>query len=227
MREPILLSWSGGKDSCLALYEVLQRRTYRVTALLTTVTDVYDRVSMHGVRRALLEEQTARLDLPLHMVHIPPQASNDVYQARMEAAFEPYRRSGVTAVVFGDLFLADIRRYREEWLAAIGMRALFPLWHTDTRVLARRFIEQEFKAVITCVDGRVLDHSFCGRSFDHQFLKDLPPAVDPCGENGEFHTFVHDGPLFREPVAFVPGGVVHREFWYFCELLPTPTQAVS
>ena len=227
MREPILLSWSGGKDSCLALSEVQQRCSYRVATLLTTVTEVYDRVSMHGVRRALLEEQAARLDLPLHVVPIPPQASNDVYQARMEAAFEPYRGSGVTTVVFGDLFLADIRRYREEWLAAIEMRALFPLWHIDTRALARRFIDQEFKAVITCVDGRALDRSFCGRPFDHQFLKDLPPAVDPCGENGEFHTFVHDGPLFGQPVSFVPGEVVHREFWYFCELLPAHAQAGS
>ena len=226
MREPILLSWSGGKDSCMTLLEVRQRRRYRVEALLTTVTEVYDRVSMHGVRRALLEQQANRLGLRLHVVSIPPGAANDVYQARMEAAFDSYRPSGVTAVVFGDLFLADIRRYREEWLAGVGMRTMFPLWHRETRALARRFIDLGFKAIVTCVDGRVLEPSFSGRSFDHQFLEDLPPAVDPCGENGEFHTFVHDGPLFREPVAFVRREVVHREFWYFCELLPAATQAV-
>lgn len=220
MREPILLSWSGGKDSCMTLCEVTELCSYQVKTLLTTVTEVYDRVSMHGVRRVLLEQQAARLGLPLHLVPIPPQASNEVYQARMEAAFDPYRESGVTTVVFGDLFLADIRRYREAWLAGIGLRAIFPLWHQETRALARRFIDQGFKAVVTCVDSRVLEASFSGRPFDHQFLDDLPATVDPCGENGEFHTFVHDGPLFREPVSFILGEVVHRELWYFCELLP-------
>jgi uncharacterized protein (TIGR00290 family) len=223
VREPLLLSWSGGKDSCLTLSEILERGSHRVTALLTTVTEVYDRVSMHGVRRVLLEQQAARLGLPLRVIHIPPQASNEVYQARMQTAFDLYRTSGVTAVGFGDLFLADIRRYREEWLAGLGMRAIFPLWHQDTRTLAGRFIDQGWKAVVTCVDSRVLGRSFSGRPFDHQFLTDLPTTVDPCGENGEFHTFVHDGPLFPEPVSFVPGDVVHRDLWYFCDLVPAPT----
>lgn len=197
--EPILLSWSGGKDSCMTLFELAQQRDRRVDALLTTVTDVYDRVSMHGVRRALLEQQTSTLRLLLHVVSIPPQASNEIYQNQMEEAFRPYRETGVTAVAFGDLFLSDIRRYREEWLTAIGMRAIFPLWHRDTAALARRFIDLGFKAVVTGVDSRVLDASFAGRPFDDRVLDELPPSVDPCGEHGEFHTYVYDGPLFRGP----------------------------
>jgi len=223
--EPLLLSWSGGKDSCMTLFEVAQRGGYRVVALLTTVTEVYDRVSMHGVRRVLLEQQAAALGLPLHLVPIPPEPPNDVYQARMEAVFDPYRKDGVTTVAFGDLFLADIRRYREEWLTGIGLRAIFPLWHQETRALARTFIDQGFRAVVTCVDSRVLDRSFSGRPFDHRFIETLPPLVDPCGENGEFHTFVHDGPLFREPVPLVLGEIVQRELWYYCDLLPVPKRA--
>ncbi|MBM3188917.1 MAG: adenine nucleotide alpha hydrolase [Planctomycetes bacterium] len=204
----------------MALWAVVQESRYRVAVLLTTITEGYDRISMHGVRRALLEQQAVALGLSLHGVLISPQATNEVYEARMEAAFRAYREAGVTTVAFGDLFLEDIRRYREEWLARIGMRAIFPLWHKDTTALARAFVDLGFKATVACVDSRVLDRSFAGRTFDHGFLGDLPARVDPCGENGEFHTFVHHGPLLCSPVALTRGEVVRREFWYFCDLLP-------
>lgn len=216
----ILHSWSGGKDSCLALAELLADATQSVAALLTTVTEGYDRVSMHGVRRALLHQQVDALGLPLHVVSIPQSASNSVYEARMEAAFERFRTHGVTTIAFGDLFLEDIRRYREQWLARTGMTPIFPLWHRDTGELARRFIDQGFKAVLTCVDTRVLDRSFAGRDFDHTLLADLPPTADPCGENGEFHTFVFGGPIFHRDVPLKRGDVVQRDAWCFRDLVP-------
>ncbi len=216
----VLQSWSGGKDSCLALAELLADATRSVAALLTTVTEGYDRVSMHGVRRALLYQQVDALGLPLHVVYIPQHASNSLYEARMEAAFERFHADGVTAIAFGDLFLQDIRRYREQWLARTGMTPIFPLWHCDTGDLARRFIDQGFKAVITCVDTRVLDRSYAGRAFDHALLADLPPTVDPCGENGEFHTFVFGGPIFQREIPLRRGDVVQRDAWCFCDLVP-------
>jgi len=216
----ILVSWSGGKDSCLTLAEILRSETFSVQALLTTVTEGYDRISMHGVRRSLLEQQAAALGIPLEVVLIPQAATNDAYQSRMEAAFERYRQAGVTAIAFGDLFLADIRKYREEWLARAGMTPVFPVWLRDTRELARQFIDQGFEAILSCVDTRVLDCSFAGRSFDTALLTDLPENVDPCGENGEFHTFVSGGPIFRRKVPVARGEVVRRESWCFCDLLP-------
>ena len=216
----ILHSWSGGKDSCLALAELLADATQSVAALLTTVTEGYDRVSMHGVRRVLLHQQVDALGLPLHVVSIPQSASNSAYEARMEEAFVRFRRHGVTTIAFGDLFLADIRRYRGQWLARTGMTPIFPLWHRDTGALARRFIDQGFKAVLTCVDTRVLDRSFAGRTFDHTLLADLPPTVDPCGENGEFHTFVFGGPIFHRDIPLRRGEVVQRDAWCFCDLVP-------
>jgi len=216
----IVHSWSGGKDSSLALAELLADGTRTVAALLTTATEGYDRVSMHGVRLALLRQQAAALALPLEVVLIPQQASNGVYETRMEAAFDRLRGEGVTAVAFGDLFLPDVRRYREEWLARIGLTPLFPLWHRDTHALARGFIDQGFRAVLTCVDTRVLDCAFVGRAFDHALLADLPPTVDPCGENGEFHTFVFGGPIFQRDIPITRGEVVRREAWCFCDFLP-------
>jgi len=204
----------------MTLAELLTDDRYQVAALVTTITEGYDRISMHGVRRVLLERQAAALGVLLSAVTIPMSASNTDYESRVEAMFSHYRREGVTAVAFGDLFLADIRRYREAWLDRIGMRPIFPLWHRQTPALARSFIENGFEAVLTCVDGRTLDRSFSGRRFDHQLLQDLPATVDPCGENGEFHTFVFGGPLFRDEVHFVLGEVVHRDTWYFCDLVP-------
>jgi uncharacterized protein (TIGR00290 family) len=220
VKDRILQSWSGGKDSCLTLAEILRDETRSVASLLTTVTEGYDRVSMHGVRVALLHQQAAAIGLPLHVVYIPQSASNETYESRMEAAFDRFRREGVTTIAFGDLFLADIRRYREQWLARTGMTPIFPIWHCDTRDLARRFIDQGFKAALTCVDTRVLDRSFAGRPFDHALLADLPPGIDPCGENGEFHTFVAGGPIFQKHVPIVIGETVQRDSWCFCDLLP-------
>lgn len=219
MTDRTLVSWSGGKDSCLTLAEILHSGAFSVEALLTTVTEGYDRISMHGVRRSLLEEQAAALGVPLEIVFIPQAATNDVYQARMEAAFERYKAAGVTTIAFGDLFLADIRKYREQWLARAGMTPVFPIWLRDTRYLARQFIDQGFQAVLSCVDTRVLQCTFAGRAFDAALLADFPDGIDPCGENGEFHTFVCEGPIFKRKVPIVRGEVVRRDSWCFCDLL--------
>jgi len=219
-RERILLSWSGGKDSAMALAEIMARDEHQICALLSTVTEGYERVSMHGVRVALLVQQAAALAIPLRLVHIPPGATNEIYESRMAPAFDAFRRQGVRTVAFGDLFLADIRAYREEWLGRLRLRAIFPLWLRDTAKLARTFIAGGFEAIVTCVDARRLDRSFAGRRFDAQFVASLPREVDPCGENGEFHTFVFAGPNFRCPVRLRPGEIVLRESWYFCDLLP-------
>jgi uncharacterized protein (TIGR00290 family) len=221
MSVPVLMSWSGGKDSALALREIRRGRRFDVRALLTTVTEGYDRISMHGVRRVLLEAQAAALGVPLHAVEIPQACTNDEYARRMEAALLVHREEGVRDVVFGDIFLEDVRRYREENLAAAGMRAHFPLWGRETAALARAFVRDGFRAVTVCVDGEQLDRRFLGRTVDAEFLADLPPAADPCGENGEFHTFVSDGPGFRCAVEYTVGEEVLREgrFWYR-DLLP-------
>jgi uncharacterized protein (TIGR00290 family) len=181
------LSWSGGKDSALALW-TLRREQLEPEALITTVTESYERVSMHGVRRELLARQAEALGLPLIEIVIPPACVNDVYEARMAEAFAAEPLSGVEAVAFGDLFLEDVRSYREERLAAGGKRSLFPLWGRDTTALAREFLHAGFEATLVCVDPRALDRAFAGRAYDEQLLAELPPGVDPCGENGEFHT---------------------------------------
>ncbi len=204
----------------MALAELLTDGTRSVAALLTTVTEGYDRVSMHGVRLTVLRLQADALGLPLHIVTIPQNATNSAYESRMEAAFERFRVDDVTTIAFGDLFLPDVRRYREQWLARTGMTPIFPLWHRDTRDLARRFVDQGFRAILTCVDTRVIDRSFAGRDFDHTLLADLPPAVDPCGENGEFHTFVFGGPIFRQAIPVTRGELVQRDAWCYCDLLP-------
>lgn len=214
------MSWSGGKDSCLALYELRKSRGYNVAALLTTVTRDHDRISMHGVRRTLLERQAASLGLPLHQVLIPQGATNEEYEASMGEAFSSYRGRGVRSVVFGDLFLEDLRAYRDQFLAGHGMRGLYPVWGRETREFIREFIGLGFEAVVTCVDPRVLDGSFAGRVIDEEFLSALPARVDPCGENGEFHSFVFDGPGFGERVSFSVGEVVARGGFCFCDLLP-------
>jgi uncharacterized protein (TIGR00290 family) len=213
------LSWSGGKDSALALW-TLREQGIEPEALITTVTDAYDRISMHGVRRELLASQSEALGIPLIEIHIPPACVNDVYEARMAEAFASAPLSGVEAVAFGDLFLEDVRAYREERLAATGRRGLFPLWGQDTGVLAREFIAAGFRAYIVCLDPRALDASFAGRAYDEQLLADLPANVDPCGENGEFHTFVHTGPIFAEPIACEIGEVLQRDGFVFCDLEP-------
>ena len=220
MIENVLFCWSGGKDSAMALVALHAGGERRAVALLTTITDEYDRISMHGVRRVLLERQAESLGLPLHPVLIPPQCVNAIYEERMREALAEHFARGVRRVAFGDIFLEDLRLYRENNLARIGMEAVFPIWKRDTRELARDFVQQGFRAVAVCVDPRVLDPSFAGRELDASFFADLPPGVDPCGENGEFHTFVSDGPIFKQPVAFRTGEKVMRDGFCFCDLLP-------
>ena len=218
--EPILFCWSGGKDSAMALHALLQRNDVRVTALLTTVTGGYERISMHGVRRELLERQAQSIGLPLHEVRIPPQCVNPIYEARMEEALGAHYQAGVRTVAFGDIFLEDLRAYREKNLARIGMTAIFPIWKRDTRELIRSFHAAGFRSIAVCVDPKVLDRSFAGRELDQQFFLDLPPAVDPCGENGEFHTFVFDGPVFHKPISVRTGEILERDSFIYCDLLP-------
>jgi uncharacterized protein (TIGR00290 family) len=218
--EPILFCWSGGKDSAMALHALMQRHDVRVTALLTTVTETYDRISMHGVRRELLVQQAQSIGLPLHEVRIPPQCVNPVYEARMEEALRVQYDAGVRTVAFGDIFLEDLRAYREKNLARVGMTALFPIWKRDTRELIRDFRSAGFRAITACVDPKVLNRTFAGRELDEQFFRDLPSNVDPCGENGEFHTFVFDGPIFRNPIPIRAGGVLERDLFIYCDLLP-------
>jgi uncharacterized protein (TIGR00290 family) len=215
----LALSWSGGKDSALTLW-TLRCQGLEPDALITTVTDEYDRISMHGVRRELLAMQADALGIPLVEVCIPPECVNETYEQRMAEAFASPPLSSVETVAFGDLFLQDVRAYREERLIAAGRRGLFPLWERDTGELAREFITAGFQAIIACLDPRALDPSFAGRAYDEQLLADLPAGVDPCGENGEFHTFVHAGPIFSEPIACEIGEVVEREGFVFCDVLP-------
>ncbi len=217
--EDVLFCWSGGKDSAMALHALRAARDCRITALLTTITEEYDRISMHGVRRALLERQAESLGLPLHAVLIPPQCINATYEQRMKEALALHFAQGVRRVAFGDIFLEDLRVYREKNLAQVGMQALFPIWKRDTRELAREFVRQGFRAIAVCVDPRALDASFAGRELDASFFADLPPGVDPCGENGEFHTFVFDGPVFKTPVPIRIGEKVLRDGFCFCDLL--------
>jgi uncharacterized protein (TIGR00290 family) len=222
--EPILFCWSGGKDSALALRTLLRQNNVRVAALLTTVTEGYDRISMHGVRHELLRRQAESLRLPLHEVFIPPKCGNPIYEARMEEALLLYFQQGIRRVAFGDIFLEDLRLYREKNLARVAMQALFPIWRRDTRDLIREFHAARFRSVAVCIDSRVLDLSFAGRELDASFFADLPPGVDPCGENGEFHTFVFDGPIFSRPVGFTLGEVVQRDSFIFRDLVPRDIQ---
>jgi uncharacterized protein (TIGR00290 family) len=223
MKEPVLVAWSGGKDSALALQTVLADPTLAVEALLTTVTREYDRISVHGVRRSLLRAQVAALGLPLVEMEIPADCSNATYEERFAATLNAARERNerVRRCVFGDLFLEDVRRYREERLAPLGWQGVFPIWGQDTASVARRFLDDGFRAVVVCVDSTLLAPSFSGREYDASFVAELPNNVDPCGENGEFHTFVFDGPLFREGVEFTIGERVTRdERFVYTDLVP-------
>jgi uncharacterized protein (TIGR00290 family) len=215
----VVLSWSGGKDSALALW-TLRREQVEPVALLTTLTDEYARISMHGVRRELLHAQARATGVPVLEVEIPPVCSNEIYEQRMAQALASREIDGAETIAFGDLFLEDIRAYREERLSRVGKAAIFPVWGRDTTGLARTFIDAGFQALLVCVDPRQLDPSFAGRAFDDQLLRDLPDGVDPCGENGEFHTFVHAGPIFDRPIAVEVGAVSVRDGFAFCDVLP-------
>jgi uncharacterized protein (TIGR00290 family) len=207
----------------MALHTLLQRREIKIAALLTTVTEYYNRISMHGVRRELLHQQAQSIGLPLHEVFIPPQCVNPIYEARMEAALRHFLEEGVRKVAFGDIFLEDLRLYREKNLVRLDMQATFPIWKRDTRELIREFHAAKFRAVAACIDPKLLEPSFAGRELNESFFSDLPQNVDPCGENGEFHTFVFDGPLFSRPIHFSLGEVVHRDSFVFCDLVPCST----
>ncbi|MDO8683993.1 MAG: diphthine--ammonia ligase [Armatimonadota bacterium] len=221
MKIKALFAWSGGKDSAMALHELQKNANVEIVALLTTVTKDYDRISMHGVRMALLERQSESIGLPLEKVFISKESSNDDYEAAMKATLEKHKAAGVSAVAFGDIFLEDLRKYREDKLAQVGMTGLFPIWKRATSELAQTFIESGFKAIVTCADSQAGAGEFAGRYFDKQLLSDLPPNVDPCFENGECHSFVYDGPIFRRPIAFSVGETVLRdERFYYCDLIP-------
>lgn len=214
------MSWSTGKDSTLALHVAREQLGVDVVALLTSMSTDHDRVSMHGVRRELVRQQGERLELPLRALELPTPCSNDEYEARMSVLLDRARVEGVDRIVFGDLFLDDVRAYREESLAGTGIAPVFPLWQRDTRVLADEMLAVGIRARVTCVDPGQLDPAYAGRDFDRSFLDDLPAAVDPCGERGEFHTFAFDGPGFREPIPVVDGDVVERDGFVFADLLP-------
>ena len=221
MKEKVLFSWSGGKDSAFCLYELKKAGTYEVVALLTTVTEEYQRISMHGVRNILLQKQAESLGYPLEKMYITKDSSNDEYERKTEEVLLRYRNRGIFSVVFADIFLEDLRKHREDNLSKVDMKGIFPIWKQDTAHLAQGFIESGFKAVITCVDSTMLDKKFIGQEYDKRFLTDLPSNVDPCGENGEFHSFVYDGPIFRKKITFKKGEIVLRDnrFWY-CDLVP-------
>ncbi len=219
MMEQILVGWSGGKDSAMALYELKKAEGIGIAALLTTVTEGYDRISMHGVRRTLLAEQAGSLGYPLVEIPIPQKCTNEIYEQRMQAVLEKYHRKGVSAAAFGDLFLEDIRAYREERMGRIGMRCIFPVWGKPTAEYAAQFVNLGFRAIVACVDTMAIGREFAGREYDRDFIRELPAGVDPCGENGEFHTFVYDGPIFSRPVQVQRGEKVLRENrFYYCDL---------
>ena len=216
----VLLSWSSGKDSAWTMQVLREDPDVEVVGLLTTVNTTHGRVAMHSTRRVILEAQAQAVGLPLHVIPLPWPCSNEVYERAMRAAMESALKSGVTHIAFGDLFLEDIRAYRSKQLEGSGLEPLFPIWHEPTEPLARRMIDAGVEAFLTCVDPKKLSRSFAGRKFDHAFLNDLPEGVDRCGENGEFHTCVLAGPMFREALPAAVGEVVERDGFYFADLVP-------
>ncbi len=219
-RPKAVVSWSSGKDSAFSLYEVRRTGEIDVVGLLTTVTERFGRVSMHGVRESVLEAQAVAAGLPLYRVSIPSPCPNEVYEAKMGEMIARLRADGVTRVVFGDLYLDDIRRYREQHLAGTGIEPIFPLWGRPTDALARAMIRSGLRATLVAVDPRKLPARFAGRAFDESLLAELPPGVDPCGENGEYHTCVTTGPMFAAPLKVRPGPIVERDGFVFADLIP-------
>jgi uncharacterized protein (TIGR00290 family) len=219
-RPQAVVSWSSGKDAAFALWQVLRAGELDVVGLLTTITQTFGRVSIHGVREELLDQQSSALGLPLRKVEIPYPCPNAVYEEVMAKSVEGMEDQGITRIVFGDLFLEDVRAYRESRLASTAISPVFPLWHRNTADLAHEMIRSGFEARVVCVDPRKLSQKFAGRRFDSSFLADLPPAVDPCGENGEFHTFVTGGPMFSHTIPVVEGRVVERDGFVFADLMP-------
>ena len=213
-----LVSWSSGKDSAFALHEVRRAGEIDIVGLLTTVSTAFGRVSMHGVREALLDRQIEEIGLPCRKIGIPFPCANEIYEREMTRALQQAKSEGVSCVVFGDLFLEDIRAYREGKLLALGLTGVFPLWKRDTAALAREMLEAGLSAILTCIDPRKLSASFAGRTFDEALLRELPPGIDPCGENGEFHTFVTRGPMLKRPIDVDRGEIVQRDGFVFADL---------
>ncbi|NOT77144.1 MAG: diphthine--ammonia ligase [Cyclobacteriaceae bacterium] len=224
----IYFNWSTGKDSALALHELLQNKEYSVEYLLTSVNAHYKRVSMHGLRVELLQEQIRSIGIPGGSLELSEQPTNQEYEAAMFQKVSELKADGFKYAGFGDIFLEDLKKYREEKLAALDIKPLFPLWKRDTRQLIHEFISTGFKAITVCVNAAVLDRSYVGRMVDEEFVNSLPKNIDPCGENGEFHTFCFDGPLFKFPIGFKIGEIVYRDYntaeskngFWFCDLLP-------
>lgn len=234
-----IFNWSGGKDSALALYHVLKDEKFDITQLVTTVNSKYDRISMHGVRNELLTAQGKEIGLPIKRILLPESPSMDDYNAIMKEQLLDINKQQITHSIFGDIFLEDLRDYRENKLKEVGLKAVFPLWKRDTKEIVNEFIDLGFKTVVVCVKSELLGDDFTGRVIDKDFLKDLPKNVDPCGENGEFHTFVYDGPIFKNPIKFELGEKTFREYdkpkenescykanpssslgFHFCDLIP-------
>lgn len=233
------MNWSGGKDSALCLHKLLQDKRYSVQGLLTSVNAVHNRISMHGVRRELLNRQAQAIGLPLHTIELPEQPGMQEYEQAMLQQVTSLKQDGYTQAVFGDIFLEDLKVYREQKLATVGMECVFPLWKIPTAELMQAFLALGFKAIIVCVNEKFLDKRFCGRLIDESFVRDLPAHVDVCGENGEYHSFVFDGPIFSEPIPYTQGAIVHKQYeaprttdntsnamnqpstygFYFCDLL--------
>ncbi|QSO53532.1 diphthine--ammonia ligase [Alicyclobacillus curvatus] len=221
MNKPIVMSYSGGKDSSLALYHLLRDPDWEVKRLLTTANSVYQRSSMHGVRTELFEQQASSIGLPLDVVWLAPEDGGDGYQRKMKTALEHYKANGLEHIAFGDLYLEDVRAYRETMNETIGLHSVFPVWGIPTKEFARKFIELGFKAIVVCVDTTQLDACFCGREYDEKFLEDLPEGIDWCAEQGEFHTFCYDGPIFAHSVPFEKGTQTLRENRFqYIDLLP-------
>lgn len=210
MKSKALFNWSSGKDSAFALYKILQEEKYDISALLTSINKEFQRISMHGVHVSLLEKQAENLGIPLIKMELPKEPSMEEYRQIMTKTMTGIQAKGVTYSIFGDIFLEDLRKYREDQLNAIGMKAVFPLWKHNTSELIHEFLDLGFKTIVTCVNGSYLDKSFAGRIIDQKFIDDLPKNVDPCGENGEFHTFTFDGPIFKKPVQFEIGETVKK-----------------
>ncbi len=227
MKENVVFNWSGGKDSSLALYYLLQDERFSILRLLTTVSKDFQRVSMHGVRVSLLEKQAESLGILLQKIEIPEGVSMEAYDEIMGDALQEIQQLGCTSAAFGDIFLEDLKQYRENRLAKLQMKGIFPLWKRDTREIVNEFVQLGFKSVVTCVNEKYLDSSFVGRTIDASFLADLPPNVDPCGENGEYHSFVFDGPIFKQEISYQLGEKIHRTYqtkeeefgFWFCDLL--------
>lgn len=212
MKPKAVFNWSSGKDSALALYKTLQENHLEVTTLLTSINHEFQRISMHGVHVSLLEKQAESLGLPLIKMELPKEPSMEEYKDIMNKTMSGIQSMGITHSVFGDIFLEDLRKYREDQLSSIGMKAVFPLWKQNTPDLIHEFLDLGFKTIVTCVNGNYLDKSFAGRVIDKDFIRDLPENVDPCGENGEFHTFTFDGPLFKNSIQFEIGETVKKTY---------------